>query len=111
MLPITRRPPSRLRACAARQLSTLLPRKVQIYEVGARDGLQNEPTVLSPRQRIAFIERLSQTGVAAVEAAAFVNPKRVPQVCSHSRIAHTPPCCLCDLLVALAPCRWAAQPR
>jgi len=80
MLPITRRPPSRLRACAARQLSTLLPRKVQIYEVGARDGLQNEPTVLSPRQRIAFIERLSQTGVAAVEAAAFVNPKRVPQM-------------------------------
>ena len=65
----------------ARRLSTSsFPRKVQIYEVGARDGLQNEPTRLSPEQRIEFVQRLSWTGVKAVEAAAFVNPKLVPQV-------------------------------
>ena len=63
-----------------------MPQRVQIYEVGARDGLQNEPTRLSPAQRIAFVNLLSETGAAAVEAAAFVNPKRVPQMDGASEV-------------------------
>lgn len=71
---------SRLTAPRTRMFSTALPRRVQIYEVGARDGLQNEPTSLDVATRAAFVGRLSQTGVAAVEAAAFVSPKAVPQM-------------------------------
>ena len=56
------------------------PQRVAIYEVGARDGLQNEPTVLGPEERASFINMLSVTGVASVEAASFVNPKLVPQM-------------------------------
>ena len=57
-----------------------LPSRVNVYEVGARDGLQNEATTLSVDQRLEFIEMLSHTGVHAVEVAAFVNAKRVPQM-------------------------------
>ncbi|MFF3612091.1 hydroxymethylglutaryl-CoA lyase [Streptomyces sp. NPDC002580] len=53
---------------------------VRICEVGPRDGLQNEPEHLDPVQRADFVDRLSATGVAAVEVASFVNPARVPQM-------------------------------
>ncbi|MFD9459791.1 hydroxymethylglutaryl-CoA lyase [Streptomyces sp. NPDC060027] len=53
---------------------------VRICEVGPRDGLQNEPEHLSPRQRADFVDRLSATGVAGIEIASFVNPARVPQM-------------------------------
>lgn len=74
---------------AVRRLSTsLLPRRVRIYEVGARDGLQNEPTRLDPSQRIAFCDLLSRTGAVAVEAAAFVDPRRVPQMDGSADVMH-----------------------
>ncbi|WP_328552215.1 hydroxymethylglutaryl-CoA lyase [Streptomyces sp. NBC_00358] len=53
---------------------------VRICEVGPRDGLQNEPEHLSPRQRADFVDRLSATGVDRIEIASFVNPARVPQM-------------------------------
>ncbi|MCX4987189.1 MULTISPECIES: hydroxymethylglutaryl-CoA lyase [unclassified Streptomyces] len=53
---------------------------VRICEVGPRDGLQNEPEHLSPRQRADFVDRLSATGVDSIEIASFVNPARVPQM-------------------------------
>ncbi|MGI5158993.1 hydroxymethylglutaryl-CoA lyase [Microbispora sp. CA-102843] len=53
---------------------------VRICEVGPRDGLQNEPEELSPQRRAEFVDRLSGTGVAAVEVASFVNPSRVPRM-------------------------------
>ena len=74
---------------ASRRLTTassLLPRRVALYEVGARDGLQNEATSLTTSQKLAFIDRLSRTGVSAVEAAAFVSPERVPQMAGASEI-------------------------
>jgi len=65
------------------------PAKVAIYEVGARDGLQNEPTVLDAAERTAFINMLSMTGVASVEAASFVHPKLVPQMAGAAEIMQT----------------------
>ncbi len=53
---------------------------IEIVEVGPRDGLQNEATVLDPVTRIAFVERLVGAGIRRVETASFVNPRRVPQM-------------------------------
>jgi hydroxymethylglutaryl-CoA lyase len=57
-----------------------LPEHVDIYEVGARDGLQNEPTILSPATKAEFISRLVGAGLRTVEATSFVSPKWVPQL-------------------------------
>ena len=54
--------------------------KVEICEVGPRDGLQSEKRHWSVDERIEFIDRLSATGVKRMEAVSFVNPKRVPQM-------------------------------
>ena len=53
---------------------------IEIVEVGPRDGLQNETRVLSVETRAAFIRRLEACGVRRLEAASFVNPRRVPQM-------------------------------
>jgi hydroxymethylglutaryl-CoA lyase/(R)-citramalyl-CoA lyase len=54
--------------------------RVTVYEVGPRDGLQNEPEVLAPDVRAELVRRLVATGVGAVEVASFVDPRRVPQM-------------------------------
>ena len=54
--------------------------RVTIYEVGPRDGLQNEPDVLDVATRAELIRRLGATGVPAIEVASFVDPRRVPQM-------------------------------
>jgi isopropylmalate/homocitrate/citramalate synthase len=56
------------------------PPSVTVFEVGPRDGLQNEPDVLAPEVRAELIARLVRTGVRAVEVASFVDPRRVPQM-------------------------------
>ena len=53
---------------------------VEIVDVGPRDGLQNEDRTLSPEVRSQLCDRLAAAGVPRVEAASFVNPKRVPQM-------------------------------
>ena len=54
--------------------------KVSIFEVGARDGLQNEKTVLDLATRLEFAEKLSAAGVKRIELGAFVSPQWVPQM-------------------------------
>ncbi len=54
--------------------------RVEIVDVGPRDGLQNEDKTLSPEVRAGLCERLAAAGVPRVEAASFVNPRRVPQM-------------------------------
>jgi hydroxymethylglutaryl-CoA lyase len=54
--------------------------KIEICEVGPRDGLQSEPRIWSVEERVELIDRLSATGVSRIEAVSFVNPKRVPQM-------------------------------
>ncbi|CAH0131417.1 3-hydroxy-3-isohexenylglutaryl-CoA/hydroxy-methylglutaryl-CoA lyase [Agrobacterium fabrum] len=56
------------------------PRNVKIVEVGARDGLQNESAEVSTAIKIELIERLAAAGLPAVEAGAFVSPRKVPQM-------------------------------
>ncbi|KAJ3156201.1 3-hydroxymethyl-3-methylglutaryl-CoA lyase [Geranomyces michiganensis] len=63
-----------------RPLSTASSDFVKIVEVGPRDGLQNEKELLPAEVKIEFINRLSQTGLAVVEATSFVSPKWVPQM-------------------------------
>jgi hydroxymethylglutaryl-CoA lyase/(R)-citramalyl-CoA lyase len=53
---------------------------VRLYDVGPRDGLQNEPDVLPPEVRADLVGRLVRAGLAAVEVASFVDPRRVPQM-------------------------------
>ena len=53
---------------------------VTIVEVGPRDGLQNEKSIISLKTKLDLIQRLAQTGVTRLEAGSFVSPKWVPQV-------------------------------
>ncbi len=53
---------------------------VDIVEVGPRDGLQNEPVVLSTEQKIELVRRSVAAGARRVELASFVNPRLVPQM-------------------------------
>jgi isopropylmalate/homocitrate/citramalate synthase len=54
--------------------------RVQVVDVGPRDGLQNEDRTLAPEVRAELCDRLAAAGVPRIEAASFVNPKRVPQM-------------------------------
>jgi hydroxymethylglutaryl-CoA lyase len=55
-------------------------RFVLLEEVGPRDGLQNEPKVLSPEARARLIEQLQDSGLRRIQIGSFVNPKLVPQM-------------------------------
>lgn len=54
--------------------------KVKIYEVGPRDGLQNETQVVDTAVKVELIDRLSGAGLSYIEATSFVSPKWVPQM-------------------------------
>jgi (R)-citramalyl-CoA lyase len=54
--------------------------RVQVVDVGPRDGLQNEDRTLAPEVRAELCDRLAAAGIPRVEAASFVNPRRVPQM-------------------------------
>jgi len=59
---------------------------IEIVEVGARDGLQNEKAVLEVADKVAFVRRLEACGARRIEAVSFVNPKRVPQMAGGEEI-------------------------
>lgn len=63
-----------------------LPQRVNIVEVGPRDGLQNESTLIPTEIKVELIERLAACGLATVEATAFVSPKWVPQMADHTEV-------------------------
>jgi hydroxymethylglutaryl-CoA lyase/(R)-citramalyl-CoA lyase len=60
---------------------------VTVYDVGPRDGLQNEPETLEPAVRAELARRLASAGVAAIEVASFVDPRRVPQMAGAEEVA------------------------
>ena len=62
------------------------PDTVRIVEVGARDGLQNEKTLLPAEVKIALIDRLSSTGLTTIEATSFVSPRWVPQLADAAEV-------------------------
>jgi hydroxymethylglutaryl-CoA lyase len=57
-----------------------LPSEVTIWEVGPRDGLQNESGLIDTPTKVEFIERLGKAGLSVIEATSFVRPDRVPQL-------------------------------
>lgn len=63
-----------------------LPGKVQIVEMGPRDGLQNEQQPITVQQRIELVNRLSATGLRRIEAGSFVSPKWVPQMAASDEV-------------------------
>jgi len=69
-----------------------MTRPIQIVEVGPRDGLQNEKSLLEIGQKLEFIARLEAAGARRIEAVSFVNAKRVPQMAGAEEImAALPP--------------------
>ena len=60
--------------------------KVELVEVGPRDGLQNEKTHIPAARKIALIDKLSEAGFALVEATSFVSPKWVPQLADAAEV-------------------------
>ncbi|HBT16176.1 MAG TPA: hydroxymethylglutaryl-CoA lyase [Firmicutes bacterium] len=56
------------------------PKKVSIFEVGPRDGFQNEPDFIPTEKKIEFINMLTKAGCRRIEVTSFVNPKWVPQM-------------------------------
>ena len=62
------------------------PDRVEIVDVGPRDGLQAEPGMVPTADKIALIDRLSDAGLPAVEAGAFVSPKWVPQMADAAEV-------------------------
>ena len=57
-----------------------MPERVTIFEVGPRDGLQNEATVLAVDVKAEFVRRLVQAGLPVIEVSSFVHPRWVPQL-------------------------------
>ena len=63
-----------------------LPARVRIVEVGPRDGLQNEKALVPTAAKIELVDRLSATGLQAIEATSFVSPKWVPQLADAAEV-------------------------
>jgi len=63
-----------------------MPASVRIVEVGPRDGLQNEKTIVPAAVKIELIDRLSATGLRTIEATSFVSPKWVPQLADAAEV-------------------------
>lgn len=61
-------------------MTTQMPESVTVYEVGARDGLQNEATTIATGDKVEFIRRLAAAGLTTIEATSFVHPSWVPQL-------------------------------
>ncbi|HRK01778.1 MAG TPA: hydroxymethylglutaryl-CoA lyase [Oligoflexia bacterium] len=63
-----------------------LPKKVRLFEVGPRDGLQNEKATLSLEAKVDYIEALLESGLKDVEVGAFVREDKIPQMANTAEI-------------------------
>jgi hydroxymethylglutaryl-CoA lyase len=70
-----------------RHLFASVPDEVSIYEVGPRDGLQNEKQILPSDKKLELIEGIVDAGIRRVEITSFVNPRWVPALADHEDIA------------------------
>ncbi|XP_054576975.1 hydroxymethylglutaryl-CoA lyase, mitochondrial isoform X4 [Eptesicus fuscus] len=73
-----------VRAVSTSSVSTF-PKRVKIVEVGPRDGLQNEKSIVPTPVKIRMIDMLSEAGLPVIEATSFVSPKWVPQVAAGAK--------------------------
>lgn len=60
--------------------------EVTIYEVGPRDGLQNEARAIPTAQKIALVDMLSATGLRRIEVTSFVSPRWIPQLADGAEV-------------------------
>lgn len=60
--------------------------KIRICEMGPRDGLQNEPELVSVEAKVALVEALADAGVPEIEVGSFVNPKLVPRMADTAEV-------------------------
>lgn len=63
-----------------------MTRRIDIVEVGPRDGLQNDPGNLTTQQKLEFIARLEEAGVRRMESGSFVSPKAVPKMADSTEV-------------------------
>ena len=54
--------------------------RIRLVEVGPRDGLQNEPSLIATDLKVAFVDALSRSGLTDIEVSSFVSPRWVPQL-------------------------------
>lgn len=66
-----------------------LPKRVTVYEVGPRDGLQNEANLVPTEDKVAFVNALAKTGLSHIEITSFVSPKWIPQLADAREVAET----------------------
>ncbi len=64
-----------------------MPKEVSIYEVGPRDGLQNETAVLPTARKVEMIRGLLESGIKRIEVTSFVNPRWIPALADHMEVA------------------------
>jgi hydroxymethylglutaryl-CoA lyase len=64
-----------------------LPKTVTVVEVGPRDGLQNEKTIVDTASKIHFIEQLANAGLKRIEITAFVSPRWIPPLADQMEVA------------------------
>jgi len=62
------------------------PARVRVVEVGPRDGLQNEASVVTAETKVTLIEALAEAGLTSIEAGSFVSPKWVPQMATTAEV-------------------------
>ena len=63
-----------------------LPARVRVVEVGPRDGLQNEKTIVPTAAKLRFIALLNEAGFPAIEVTSFVSPKAIPQLADAAEV-------------------------
>jgi hydroxymethylglutaryl-CoA lyase len=62
------------------------PGRVEVFEVGPRDGLQNEPTFIATAEKVRFTNMLTEAGCRCIEVTSFVHPKWVPQLADATEV-------------------------
>ncbi len=63
--------------------------RIEIVEVGPRDGLQNDPAELTTTEKVSFIARAADMGAGRIEVASFVNPRAVPRMSDGAEVCAT----------------------
>src|SRR5438128_1482131 len=62
------------------------PREVTVYEVGPRDGLQNEKASVPAEAKVRYVDMLSTSGLRFIEATSFVSPRAIPQLADAAEV-------------------------
>lgn len=63
-----------------------MPARVTVFEVGPRDGLQNEAAPIPTAMKVSFVKALADAGLTWIETTSFVNPKAVPQLADATEV-------------------------